>query len=213
MARTQGRTKAPISLLLVEGDTDVLFYKRVKADYLDKENLRVTIRNLEGLYNINRKIVDKLDSFCDHNRDEIVRAYCCVDRESRYGKTPGLDLDVIIRNIREKQICGVHSVDAIVATQQIESWFFWDIEGIYKCLRVPHARRKKNAYRPPEKYTYRDMIKLFRDYGKAYNKGKRLRYFIDQLDIHKIVKNCSELSDGIELIKRQAGDVTSHLFG
>lgn len=213
MARAHGKgaPKIPISLLLVEGDTDVIFYERVKAAYLSTGQCRVVIQNLEGLFNINKKVVNKLHDYCDHHRDEVVKAYCCVDRESRDGKTPGLDLGIIIRNIREKQIEAVLSIDKIVATQQIESWFFWDIDGIYKCLRTPRARRRK-AYRPPERYTYRDMIRLFRDCGKVYNKGKRCRHFIEQLNFDTIVKNCRELSDGIKLIKAQGDDLTNHLF-
>ena len=133
---------------------------------------------------------------------ELVRIYCCLDRESRESKTPGFELKTIIREIHERNIKSVLSIDKIIATQQIESWFFWDMETIYKYLKVARSRRKKKAYRPPEKYTYHDMIKLFRSHGKIYNKGKkRCGYFIQQLNLNTIISNCRELREGIEKIK------------
>lgn len=104
------------------------------------------------------------------------------------------------------------SVNLIKATQQIESWFFYDIEGIYIYLKVPKSQRKRNAYQPPERFGYRDLQRLFEKYGKTYMKGKRAESFINKLDIEKIVCNCKELREGIQLIQSQAGDLTNHLF-
>ena len=164
MAGTQGQgsNKPPISLLLVEGATDELFYKRIKDSYLTSEGCRVIIRDLEGLFNINKKVVSSIVGYCDNHPDELVRVYCCLDRESRTGKTPGFDRKTVIREIDARNVQAVLSINTIIATQQIESWFFWDMVTIYKYLGVPRARRKKKAYRPPEKYTYHDMIALFR---------------------------------------------------
>jgi len=204
VARAQGKgsTKSPISLLLVEGDTDVIFWTRIKAAYLNE--FRITISNLEGNFNINKKVLCKVDGFCETHSDEHVRVYCCLDRESRYGKVPEFNLRTIRREIQERNIRSVLSVDAIIATQQIESWFFWDIETIYTYLPVPRSHRRINAYRPPERYTYHDMVKLFREYNKTYKKGKKCQYFIDQLNVDRIIENCKELREGIELIQRNA---------
>ena len=188
-----------------------MFYDRIKESCLNPEGCRVTIRNLKGLFNINEKVIDKVVEYCDKHTDEFVRVYCCLDRESREGETPGFEIGIILREIRKRDIKSVLSVDKIIAIQQIESWFFWDIETIYKYLKVARSRRKK-TYRPPKKYTYHDMIKLFRDHEKIYNKGKRCGYFIQQLNLNTIISNCSELRDGIEKIKSQANDVTNHLF-
>jgi hypothetical protein len=53
--------RMPISLLLVEGETEELFYGRVKQDFLG--GCRVTIRCLKGLYNINRNVIDRITEF------------------------------------------------------------------------------------------------------------------------------------------------------
>ena len=209
MAKAQGKghNKTPISLLLVEGETDEMFYYRIKESCLAAKKYRVTIRNLKGLFNINKKVINKVDEYCEKHTDELVRIYCCLDRESREGNTPGFKLKTIVKEICERNIESVLSIDAIIATQQIESWFFWDMVTIYKYLKVKHSQRKKNAYRPPEKYTYHDMIKLFRNHGKVYNKGKkRCGYFIRKLNLNIIIRDCRELRNGIEMIKSQAND-------
>ncbi|MCK4886025.1 MAG: DUF4276 family protein [Planctomycetes bacterium] len=212
MAKVQGKghNREPISLLLAEGVTDELFWQQVKDSSL--KGCRIITRDLKGNFNINKKVVAKAVGYCEKHLDERVRIYCCIDRESREGKAPGFELKTIVREICERNIKSVLSIDAIIATQQIESWFFWDMETIYKCLNVRRSQRKKNAYRPPERYTYHDMIKLFRNNGKAYNKGKRCGYFIQQLNLDRIIENCRELREGIEKIKSQANDTTNHLF-
>jgi hypothetical protein len=198
----------PVSLLLVEGDTDEIFYNRIKAGSLCE--CRIVIKNLEGLFNVNKKIFVKISDYIER-KNELVRVYCCLDRESRNGDVP-VDLQEIIKRLTEKGMTQVLSLDAIIATQQIESWFFYDIEQIYKFLSVPHSHRKMNAYKPPEKYGYRDLQVLFESHHKTYSKGKRSKNFIDNLNMDKIIADCKDLSRGIELIRAQADDLRNHIF-
>jgi len=202
--------KRPVSLLLAEGSTDEIFYKKVIISHL--MDCRTTIRNLHGLRNINAKVIDQIVGYIQKHRDEVIRVYCCLDRESRYGQVPGFDIKKIKKYIQDENLNSVLSIDLIRATQQIESWFFYDIEGIYVYIRVPKSQRKLNAFRPPEKFGYRDLQRLFERYEKTYSKGKRVESFINKLDIKKIVCNCKELREGIHLIQFQAGDLTNHLF-
>lgn len=97
----------------------------------------------------------------------------------------------------------VLSVDTIIATTMIESWFFYDIEGIYKFLRVPRARRNPKKYKPPEKFTHIDLSTLFKQNGKSYIKGERCAGFINALDLKKIYLNCQELKSGLDKINRR----------
>lgn len=145
-------------------------------------------------------------------QDQMVGAYCCLDRESRYAKTPGFDLTLIRNTLKARDVTNVLRVDAVIATQMIESWFFYGIAGIYTYLKVPKAKRKARAYSPPEKFREKDLKALFRRYGKNYREGKRAKPFIDQLDIATIAAKCEELKEGIALINRRAKDATSHLF-
>lgn len=202
--------KKPISLLLVEGDTGVIFYKQIKNTFLG--NYRSTIRNLEGLYNINKKIINAVVYYSQKHKDEKIRIYCCLDRESRYGQVPEFDIRRIRKYVRDENIRAVLSIDLIRATQQIESWFFHDIQGIYEFLKVPRGQRNPKAFWPPDKFGYKDLQRLFERYGKTYTKGKKAESFISHLDVQKIASNCKELGVGINLIQSQANDLTNHLF-
>jgi hypothetical protein len=196
--------------LLVEGDTGEIFYEQVKNTFLS--DCRITIRNLRGLYNINAKRIDQIIQYVQRHNDEVIRIYCCLDRESRYGEIPGFDIKKIKKCFSDETIKNVLGIDLIRATQQIESWFFYDIEGIYKFLRTPKSQRNLRAFKPPEKFGYRDLQKLFEKHGKTYNKGKKAAFFINKLNIGRIVSNCKELKDGITLIQSQASDLKNQLY-
>lgn len=190
----------PLSVLLVEGDTERVFYERVKAVYLDAA-CPATVDMIDGLFNVNRKVLDALTR---RYTDRLMRAYCCLDRESRYARVPGLDLDLIRAELAGKGARNVLSVDAIVATQMIESWFFHDVEGIYRFLKAPRSQRNPRAFHPPEAFGVRHLKALFRRYGKAYSEGERARHFIERLNLRRIVDRCASLCTGIDLILTQA---------
>ena len=65
--------KRPVSLLLAEGSTDEIFYKKVKISHL--MDCRATVFDLHGLYNINVKVIDKIVGYIQAHRDEIIRVY------------------------------------------------------------------------------------------------------------------------------------------
>jgi len=203
-------TKNPVSLLLVEGETDEIFYKRIKSELL--ASYRITIQNLEGLYNINAKVINRIIRYLQQHKDEKIIVYCCIDRESRYGTVPGFDLKRIKKYIKEQVIQNVLSINVIIATKQIESWFFYDLEGIYRYLKVPGALRNLNTFKPPEKFGYKDIQRLFGRYGKNYTKGKKSKNFIEHLNIKKIASQCKELAKGIAIIQSKSDDTTNHLF-
>jgi len=203
-------TKPPLSLLLVEGETDEIFYNRIKAVSLP--DCRAVVQNMKGLYNINQKIVDKIFRYLQEHRDERIRVYCCFDRESQYGEVPGFDLKWIKKRLKELGLTKTLSVDEIIATKQIESWFFYDINNIFVYLKVPRSKRNAKRYTPCKKYGYKDLQKLFEKNGKTYSKGNRAKPFIKKLNINKVVESCEELGEGVKLIKSQANDLTNHLF-
>lgn len=206
----QDVTKKPVSLLLVEGDTDILFYKRIKNIF--PKEYRVTIRKVGGVYNINKKTINGIVNYVRQHKDEKIRVYCCLDRDSRYREVPEFDIKKVKKYIKGEKIKSVLSIDLIKATQQIESWFFHDIEGIYQFLKVPRAQRNLSAFKPPEKFGYKDLQRLFERYGKTYNKGEKAASFINHLNIEKIVSKCKELREGVQLVQSHVDDLTNHLF-
>ena len=196
--------------MLVEGETEVVFYKRIQDAFL--RSCRSTIYDLKGLLNVNKKIINRIVDYAGNHEDEKIRVYCCLDRESRYGEVPGLNIGRIKKHIKDARIMNVLSVDLIRATQQVESWFLYDIENIYGFLRVPNHERNLRAYNPPEGFGYKDLQRLFERYGKSYSKGKNGENFVNHLDIEKLARECRELRDGINLIRAQATNPQSHIF-
>lgn len=77
------RAKPPMSLLLVEGETDEIFYRRIKS--LRLSELRCTVKNLEGLYNINQKVVDRIFRYLQEHKDEKIRVYSALT------ESPGME--------------------------------------------------------------------------------------------------------------------------
>lgn len=203
-------SKKPISLLLVEGETDELFYKRIKNEYFTGS--RVTTQNLYGLFNINKKIINRIVEYSKRHEDERIRVYCCLDRESRDDKVPEFDIKKITKYVKDENIRKILSINSIIATQQIESWFLYDIDGIYKFLKVPVSKRNPKSFQPPERFGYKRLQRLFERYNRTYTKGKKAENFINHLNINKISSKCKELRDGIALIRSQATDLTNNLF-
>jgi hypothetical protein len=204
------KNKEPLSVLLCEGDTEEIFYSRIKVFCF--ASLRPKVEELKGLFNINKKIIDRIQIYVRQGKEDPIRAYCCVDRESRYGQVPGLDIDSIIDFVRKEGIEQVLSIDSIIATKQIESWFFYDIEGIYDFLKAPNSRRNPGKYKPPERFGKKDLQRLFDQFGKDYQSGRSAENFINHLDIGKIVSKCKELREGIEKIKSQSDDLSNHIL-
>lgn len=206
----QGGQRHPLSLLLIEGDTELYFYDRLKTECFC--GVRLQIKNLKGLFNINEKVINAANTIYREHCGELARLYCCVDRESRYGQVPGLDLTRIKEELIARDYRNILSVDSVIATQQIECWFMYDIVGIYKFLKTPRSQRNPKAFDPPPRHIYKDLERLFKRAGKDYRKGNAAQNFINSLDIQKIIQSCKELRDGIEKIRRQANSISSQLF-
>jgi hypothetical protein len=207
---SQSSCNNPVSLLILEGDTEKVFYPIVKKNYLHE--IRIELRNLKGQGNVNNDVLSEIFKYTYNNRNDLIRAYCCLDTERQKQSATPLDLDFVREQIKCRKIIKVLSVNAISADPEIESWFFYDTEGIYKFLQAPKSQRSKKRYANPGKLCKRDLHQLFSRFGKAYTPGKRAANFINHLDIEKIVSNCKELHDGIELIKLQANNPKNHIF-
>lgn len=104
------------------------------------------------------------------------------------------------------------SVDAILADPDIESWFFYDIEGIYRFLRAKRSQRTTSKYSNPTNLCKKDLQRLFARFDNVYTPGRRAEHVIRSLNIRRIVSGCTNLSEGIERIKAQANNLTNHLF-
>ncbi len=193
----------PNSLLfLYEGETEAEFYKIIFNNYVPPRKIRRNYANLKGVYSLNDKVNSKIesyllnDSFLTCNKIHVFIAY---DREGPKETDTLLDID----SLRSKNIykgSRISSINEIVATQDLESWFFHDMESIYKYLKVPKAKRNLKAYPNIEATNNRILSHLFHRYKKHYQKGKKVHGFLEQLDFEKIYNNVQELKNAVQLI-------------
>jgi hypothetical protein len=209
----QGNVKnkaLPVSLLILEGETEEIFYSRVRDIFL--KGIRLKPIPIRGQRNINAQVTASLLRFVQENRSDNCRAYCCIDSESNKKLATSLDITLIKNQIKQRNMRRVLSINAVLAVPEIESWFFYDIEGIYKHLRAPKHLCNIKKYSLPKNFGKKELQRLFEQFGHNYLPGKRAENFINRLDIKKIVNKCKSLERDIERIIRQAADTSNHIF-
>ncbi len=190
-------------LFLYEGDTEGEFYKKLIDKYLSPREIRKNYGNLNGIFSLNDKVKSRIESyllnesFKDCKKIHVIVAY---DRDGTIEKTPHLDTKSLEREFIYKN-SRIATINEIIATQDLESWFFHDLEGIYSYLRVPKAKRVLSAYQNVAYTNNRTLSSLFHRFNKHYQKGKKASGFIDSLDLDKIYNNCDELKKAIAFIK------------
>ena len=199
-----------VSLLILEGDTEQEFYPIIRDRFLI--GIAIKLQNIKGQGNTNKDVLAEIYKYTYNNHTDLVRAYCCVDTEKQNTTATPLELDFVREQIRMKRLHTVLSVEAILADPDIESWFFYDIKGIYKFLRAPKSQRNIRKYANPKNLRKKDLSELFNRFGKVYLPGKRAKHFIETLDIEKIVSCCGELHAGINRISSQAHNMTNDIF-
>lgn len=184
-----------IALILVEGETDEVFYR-----YLGEKKLAgipKRIRNMKGNFNINNKIIDKCLQFSNQHPDKTFDVYVCVDRE-RIG-LPAYDHTIV--DDRLADIRGFESKFDVIATLMIESLFFIDIANIYKHLRAPRNQRHPERYKKFRRLTHKDLSNLFSLHKKQYYKGHKCESLIQDLDLDLILGNAHELQQLVKNVR------------
>lgn len=179
------------TLVFVEGDTECLFYDRVKNQF--HKAIPLSIINLGGNWNINKKILNETETYKVCNPDRKFRVFIAIDRESRHGLAQ-VDLQALKLQLKAMDISN-KDVQLFEAVQDIESWFFHDVNGIFQFLRLHKVHRIPSKYTPVEKLNNRDLSKLFALAKKVYRKGFGSKNFIDKLNLSLIYSNTPTLQE------------------
>lgn len=190
-------------LFLYEGDTEAEFYKRVFDIYVPSRSIRITRANLNGVYSLEGKVENKIKSYLVNPsfRDcENIHVIIAYDREGERHVNPLLDLKSLKKQFLTKK-ARIKTINQVVATQDLESWFFHDMSGIYAYLRASKKQRIHTVYPNVEKAHNRILSDLFHKHDKHYQKGKRAEGFIEALNLEKIVDSVSELQELILILR------------
>ena len=193
-------------LFLYEGATEIEFYSKIFKKYLPRRKIMIDHSNLGGVHNLNQKVKRKILRYLAKKKEaNSIHVIIAHDREGRRYKKSALNLELLLSD-EEIMITGrVTNIREIIATQDIESWFFKDIEGIYRFLKVPKSKRS-NKYKNSEAWNNRDLSKLFHRFNRHYQKGSRVEGFVSKLDLEKIYNKTPELTEIIAYIKNLISD-------
>jgi len=199
------KKKNPNSILfLYEGETEKEFYKKIFELKLNRRDIKQNFGNLNGIFSLNEKVKSKIQSYLANsafNDYKSIHVFVAIDREGERHIPCVLNKEVLLKEFSIKNT-RIASINEIVATQDLESWFFYDLNGIYKFIKVPVKSRNLKAYPNIEKTNNRILSDLFHKYKKHYQKGKRAEGFIDSLDLNKIYDKVEELKKAFEIMRK-----------
>lgn len=171
--------------ILVEGETELYFYKKiVKNNSLKLGDIHsIQYCNLRGVGQFKKDALRKYQIIKKEYTNYPIDVFICIDSDAfEFSKNPPFNKEQLKRQLMQ---AGAHSVKYIVAKKSIEDWFLKDFDGIKSYLRLP-----KKAKIPNEKTGQKALQKIFRDNGKIYVKGGSSNDFIDKLDLNKIMSSC-----------------------
>lgn len=187
-------------LFLYEGDTDFEFYSKVFALFLPKRKIRFAHSNLKGIHNINSKVKRKILGYLDKKKGgNFIHIIVAHDREGKKQKKSELKLELLLSDPEIMNAGRVSNIIEVIATQDIESWFLKDIEGVYKYLKVPKKKRRKK-FSNTEYYNNKDLSKFCHQHNGHYQKGTKASGLIYKLDIVKIYRKTPELVQMVKYI-------------
>lgn len=209
---------------LVEGDTEVEFYKKIRSILLNKHPKNGNYEflspiNIKGIGNFkcraSRQFTHAVESFQKDQKKET--------RQKRQKNEPKIkyhyhafmciDTDVLDSSPNPAKFCQKPPINEedtkksieerdgiphfIKAVHSIEDWFLEDPNGIKKYLGISKFPKLSNNQSGAEKLTV-----LFKTGNKVYTKGTSCKNFVDYLDINLILSNHStDFNDLVQLIK------------
>jgi len=198
--------KSRCILFIHEGHTEIVFYKRVFEVYLAGRNMKMYWDNLKGLSDINKDTDRFIRRFLANKKyaeKTEIHVFVAYDREGKRKDTDtALNVEQLRKDHTQKRKSRIKTIEQIVATQDLESWFFHDINGIYDYLNVPKKDRTFRVHNV-ENLNNKDLAALFRKHGKVYGKrsqqkGDALEKFIASLNIELIYEQANDLRVGVE---------------
>lgn len=187
-----------VIVLLVEGPTEIEFYKAVVKYAHDKMGVLLgcsfEYKDMHGIGNYKKDALRKVKKIQQDNAASDIYVLMCIDTDVfELSKKPPFDKKAVKIALEE---AGVKQVHYIEARQSIEDWFLTDLTGVLSYLRLP-----ADTKRPKGKG--QDILKsLFKKANKIYVKGGKTEGFIGKLDISKIItQHCETIKPLCKIVK------------
>lgn len=184
-------------LFLYEGETESEFYKTF-FENLPQREVKISRSNLKGVYGLNDKVRSKIKSYLRNKAYDSckqIHVFIAYDRDGDRDSVLALDIDSLQKEFVSVKQSRISSINQVVATQDLESWFFHDLLGIYKFLRVSVSKRNMKAFPNVEATNNYILSDFFHKNGKHYQKGRRVEGFLNSLDMELIFSKVEELEE------------------
>ena len=189
-------------LFLYEGETEGEFY-RLFFESLPKRSIRINWGNLKGVYGLNDKVRSKIHGYLLHQNFSDcteIHVFVAYDREGERNVQSQLDVDGLVKEFVLSNKSRIAEIHEIIATQDLESWMFHDLAGIYSFLQTPKSQRNLKAYPNVEATNNYALSALFHRNKKHYQKGRRVDGFLKSLDLPLIFSKVRELEEAKQKI-------------
>lgn len=178
-----------VAILYVEGDSDLIFYKRLFQfirEINGKRDSKVEFINIKGVGKFASKVPAKYKNeivtkypHCEHN---IFLAYDTDVFD--LGQKPPIDWNIIEEKLK---LIGSPFIFHLKAEKMIEDWFINDLEGICSNLKIDIPRKIKGHT------GYEKLQGLFKSANRIYQKGYNSNSFIESLNLNVIFPKIEKL--------------------
>ncbi|MDR0951434.1 MAG: hypothetical protein LBM18_00710 [Oscillospiraceae bacterium] len=180
-----------VVVIFVEGDTEVVFYKRLVAHIREKHNGRlsckVEYKNLKGIGNYKKGALSYIrKSIIPKYIDAKITILLCHDTDVfEFSTNPPVNWENVQKGLVSLE--KVDRVELIKAKRSIENWFLLDRMGILRFLKLPLDTKSQGD-------GLEEMKRLFRKVNKVYIKGNVTNDFVPHLNIELITSAiCNEI--------------------
>lgn len=178
-------------VFIVEGDTEIEFYKQVVANArklhpAGRFDTNIEYKNIKGvgcfkniaLRKFTKEIKPKYGDDC-----EFTIVLCSDTDVFDYSPKPPIKWNEVIKDFEKNRNTKVIHVQA---KRSIEDWFLYDIEGILQFLNLGRNTKVSG------KNGYEKLQNLYKQANKVYFKGIQCNGMIKHLDIEKIANAVKE---------------------
>lgn len=205
------KAKKDVMILLVEGATEVEFYKKLLKNlyqkYSPKHCVILPPIDMKGIGNYKHGAVRQFGCVVtkfqrsnkyDKNFEHTYHVFMSIDTDVfEFHSNPPIDKEKVKKAIFDED--GIpHYIEAC---HSIEDWFLEDLDGIARFLKTKNTKLKANVNGKNGAEKLNNLFKSCAN-GKHYIKGDKCEGLVENLDVMKIFNNHqAEFSELINLLK------------
>ncbi len=195
------KVKNKCLVFLLEGETEVEFYKRliryIREKYNTTFSFKIEYKNVKGCGNFKTIALRKFKKDVKTKYGEkcvFIIVFCSDTDVIEFSLNPSINWEKIKKDF-EKSGVKRENIIHIEARHSIEDWFLHDLDNILKFLKL------KKGTRPVGSNGVQKMDSLFKKANKVYEKGNCSK-LVECLDMEKIIEAEKEqLKDLLKLFE------------